>query len=200
MLATGHNPLTTYRRSSTGTGLNWFFPWVTGLERANAAINLQQTLIITTPLILTGLAVAFAFRCGMFNIGGQGQYLVGAYMSVWVGSSFAGLTGWLHILLSHRDRDARRRGFWAGIAGFLKATTGAHEVISTIMLNWIAYWGGSYLFGLGGPLQSATQTFVPISNDVVETARSYRSSGAIPRCRGCTSASSSQSARSSSST
>ena len=51
-----------------------------------AALNLQQTLIIWVPLVLTGLAVAFAFRCGMFNIGGQGQYLVGAVMGVWVGS------------------------------------------------------------------------------------------------------------------
>ena len=51
---------------------------MTGDERVTAALNLQQTLLITTPLILTGLAVAFAFRCGMFNIGGQGQYLVGS--------------------------------------------------------------------------------------------------------------------------
>ncbi len=170
VLATGHNPLTTYKAIFNGTGLNWFFPWVTGLARANAAINLQQTLIITTPLILTGLAVAFAFRCGMFNIGGQGQYLIGAYMSVWVGSSFAGLSGPLHILLTIVIATLAG-GAWAGIAGFLKATTGAHEVISTIMLNWIAYWGGSYLFGLGGPLQSSTQKFVPISNDVVSSAR-----------------------------
>ena len=60
---------------------------------------------------------------------------------------------------------------WAGIAGFLKATVGAHEVISTIMLNWIAIWIGVFLFGLGGPLQNDTQEFVPISNDVVEGAK-----------------------------
>jgi simple sugar transport system permease protein len=60
---------------------------------------------------------------------------------------------------------------WAGIAGFLKATVGAHEVISTIMLNWIAIWVGSFLFGLGGPLQNDTQTSVPISNDIVEDAK-----------------------------
>ncbi len=140
VLATGHNPFTTYKAIFNGTGLNWFFPWVTGLARANAAINLQQTLIITTPLILTGLAVAFAFRCGMFNIGGQGQYLVGAYMSVWIGSRFVGMAGWLHILLVIAFAMLAG-GAWAGIAGFLKATTGAHEVISTIMLNWIALLG-----------------------------------------------------------
>jgi simple sugar transport system permease protein len=60
---------------------------------------------------------------------------------------------------------------WAGIAGFLKATVGAHEVISTIMLNWIALWVGFFLFGLGGPLQSDTQTSVPISNDIAEGAK-----------------------------
>ena len=54
-----------------------------------AAQNLQQTLLLTTPIILTGLAVAFAFRCGMFNIGGQGQYFAGTIFAVWLGSSFA---------------------------------------------------------------------------------------------------------------
>ena len=116
VLATGHDPLTIYRAIFEGTGLNWFFPWVTGAERADAALNLQQTLIITTPLILTGLAVAFAFRCGMFNIGGQGQYLVGALVSVWIGSSLAGMTGWLHILLTV-VLAMLAGAVWAGIAG-----------------------------------------------------------------------------------
>jgi simple sugar transport system permease protein len=58
----------------------------------------------------------------------------------------------------------------AGIAGLLRATVGAHEVITTIMLNWIAYWVGQWLFGLGGPLQSTTQTSVPVSNDIVDKA------------------------------
>jgi simple sugar transport system permease protein len=60
---------------------------------------------------------------------------------------------------------------WAGIAGFLKATVGVHEVISTIMLNWIAIWVGQFLFGLNGPLQNDTQEAVPISNDIVEDAK-----------------------------
>lgn len=91
ILVTGHNPLSTYKAIFNGTGLNWLFPWVSGDDRTTAALNLQQTLILTGPLILTGLAVAFAFRCGLFNIGGQGQYLVGLYAAVWVGSSFAGM-------------------------------------------------------------------------------------------------------------
>jgi ABC-type uncharacterized transport system permease subunit len=64
-------------------------------------------------------------------------------------------------------------GIWAGIAGVLKATTGANEVISTIMLNWTAVYLGTYLFGLGGPLQNSdpTQQSIPVSNDVLESAR-----------------------------
>ena len=77
LVTTGKNPIETYKAIFEGSGLNWLFPWVTGEERVLAGFNLQQTLIATTPLILVGLAVAFAFRCGLFNIGGQGQYLVG---------------------------------------------------------------------------------------------------------------------------
>jgi simple sugar transport system permease protein len=60
---------------------------------------------------------------------------------------------------------------WAGIAGLLKALRGTHEVISTIMLNWVAVWVGVYLFSLGGPLQNDTQEFVPVSNDVLEESK-----------------------------
>ena len=77
LVTTGKSPIATYQAIFDGSGLNWLFPWISGAERTTAALNFQQTLLITTPLILTGLAVAFAFRCGMFNIGGQGQYLVG---------------------------------------------------------------------------------------------------------------------------
>jgi ABC-type uncharacterized transport system permease subunit len=166
---TGKNPLSTYKGIFQGTGLNWLFPWVTGDERITAALNFQQTLLLTTPLILTGLAVAFAFRCGLFNIGGQGQYIAGAIMAVWVGSSFASMSGPLHQVLTI-VLATLAGALFAGIAGILRATVGAHEVITTIMLNWIAYWVGSYFFGLGGPLQSSTQTSVPVSNDIVENA------------------------------
>ncbi|MEA2312952.1 MAG: ral nucleoside transport system permease protein, partial [Solirubrobacteraceae bacterium] len=153
-----------------GTGLNWFFPWISADDRTLAALNLQQTLILTTPLILTGLAVGFAFRCGLFNIGGQGQYLMGAYMAVWAGSSFAGMPHVLHVVLCIVVACAGGAA-WGAIAGLLKATTGTNEVISTIMLNWIAIWGGIWLFGLGGPLQSHTQKSVPVSNDVTGSAK-----------------------------
>jgi simple sugar transport system permease protein len=172
ILITGHNPLSTYKAIFNGSGLNWIFPWVSGSERTTAALNLQQTLIITVPLILTGLAVAFAFRCGLFNIGGLGQYLVGGYIAVWVGSSFAGMPSVLHIILAI-VAGTLGGAAWAGIAGLLKATVGAHEVISTIMLNWIAVWLGAYLFALNGPLQNTdpSQQSVPISNDIVAGAK-----------------------------
>jgi general nucleoside transport system permease protein len=185
IITTGKNPLTTYKAIFEGAGLNWFlevgnhsvglpftdaqvwFPWDTA---SLAGLNLQQTLLIWIPLVLTGLAVAFAFRCGMFNIGGQGQYLVGAVMAVWIGSELPDLPGVLHILLAI-VAGTLVGAAWAGIAGFLKATVGAHEVISTIMLNWIAVWVGVFLFGLGGPLQNDAQESVPVSNDVVDSAK-----------------------------
>ena len=170
LLVTGHDPIGTYRAILDGTGLSWVLPWTSGDDRTTAALNLQQTLIITTPLILTGLAVAFAFRAGLFNIGGQGQYLIGSFVAVWVGSSLPTLPGVVHIVLAV-VLGALAGGAWAAIAGVLKATVGANEVISTIMLNYIAIWIGAFLFGLGGPLQSNTQLSVPVSNDVVETAK-----------------------------
>ena len=170
VLATGGNPFETYKAIFDGTGLNWLFPWTSEEDRIIAELNLQQTLIITTPLILTGLAVAFAFRCGLFNIGGQGQYLVGTYFAVWVGSSFESLPSLLHILLA-MFVACLAGAAWGAIAGLLKAVAGAHEVISTIMLNWIAVWTGMFLFGLGGPLQSDTDTSVPVSNDIAEGAK-----------------------------
>jgi simple sugar transport system permease protein len=187
LATTGKNPLTTYKAIFEGAGLNWFFevgsyelripftdshvwfPWNVNDFESLAAVNLQQTLIIWIPLVLTGLAVAFAFRCGMFNIGGQGQYFAGTIFAVWLGSSFSGLSPWVHIPLV-LVVGALAGAAYAGIAGILKATVGAHEVISTIMLNWISIWVGSYLFGQGGPLQGS-QPSIPISNDIVEGAK-----------------------------
>jgi general nucleoside transport system permease protein len=165
LITTGKNPLSTYRAIFDGTGLNWLFPWNTCSGFCSPALNLQQTLLLVTPLILTGLAVAFAFRCGLFNIGGQGQYTVGAVIAVWVGSSFAGMPGIPHVIITIILASLAGAA-WAGIAGFLKATVGAHEVITTIMLNWIALWVGVFLFGLGGPLQNPQQPDVPVSSDV----------------------------------
>jgi ABC-type uncharacterized transport system permease subunit len=170
VLITGHDPISTYKAIFDGTGLTWLFPWTSADDRTTAALNLQQTLIQTTPLILAGLAVAFAFRCGLFNIGGQGQYIAGSILAVWVGSSFEGMPKLLHILVA-MVAGAMAAAAWGGIAGVLKALTGASEVITTIMLNWVAIWVGFWLFGLGGPLQNEAQKSVPVSNDVVPGAR-----------------------------
>jgi ABC-type uncharacterized transport system permease subunit len=170
VLITGHNPIDTYRAIFDGTGLQWLFPWTSGADRDTAAINLQQTLIITGPLILLGLAVGYAFRAGLFNIGGQGQYIAGSIVAVWSGSSWAGMPHGLHVVLCMLLATLAG-AFWAGISGFLRAVTGANEVITTIMLNWIAIWLGVYLFSLGGPLQNNSQPDVPISNDVVGGAK-----------------------------
>jgi ABC-type uncharacterized transport system permease subunit len=167
---TGANPFTTYKAIFDGSGLNWVFPWITKDDRTTAALNLQQTLIVTTPLILTGMAVAYAFRAGLFNIGGQGQYFAGLYIGVWVGSSLHGLPGFLHILLAI-VLGTLAGAVWGGIAGFLKATTGANEVITTIMLNYVALWVGVWAFGLGGPLHDAHEKSSPISNTVVKGAQ-----------------------------
>jgi ABC-type uncharacterized transport system permease subunit len=171
LVTTGKNPLETYRAIFDGSGLNWFFqiPW--DFDSA-AAFNLQQTLIQTTTLILVGLAVAFAFRCGLFNIGGQGQYIASAIFAVWIGSSFDGLSPVLHVLLA-LVVGTLMGALVAGIAGFLKAVRGVHEVISTIMLNWTLIYVSLFLFGPGGPLQNDVpgQEAVGVSNDIVEGAK-----------------------------
>jgi simple sugar transport system permease protein len=152
VLITGHNPITAYRAIFEGAGFNWPYLWVTGQDTTEAARDLQQTLRVMTPLILTALAVAFAFRCGLFNIGGQGQYWVGLIFALYVGTHLSGLSRPLHVAVG-LAAGILGGAIWGGIAGLLRATVGAHEVITTIMLNWIAIFGGQYLFELGGPLQ-----------------------------------------------
>jgi general nucleoside transport system permease protein len=169
VLATGHNPLLAYRDIFNGAGLNWIFHPTTSTI-ATSSYNLSQTLLQTTTLMLTGLAVAFAFRCGMFNIGGQGQYFVGLYVANWIGFSFPGMAPLPHVLLGI-GAATLAGAIWAGIAGFLKAAVGAHEVITTIMLNWIAIWIGQYFFGNGGPLQDPANRAVPISADIADGAK-----------------------------
>ena len=168
---TGHNPIRAYEGIARGAGLTWFFqfPWNTDTNQL-VTYNLTQTLLQATPLLLTGLAVAFAFRCGLFNIGAQGQYMMGLIVANWVGVSLVGSPSPLHILLAV-GAATLAGAVWAGVAGFLKATVGAHEVISTIMLNWVAYWFGSYVFGQGGPLQNPATPTNPISADVAPSAR-----------------------------
>jgi len=176
VLAISHkNPLSTYREIFNGSGLNWFgsFCSSSGTAVASACTatgNLQQTLIQFTTLVLTGLTVAFAFRCGMFNIGGQGQYIVGTVVAVQLGVSLSGLPAWLHVLVCILGATVGG-AIWGGIAGFLKASTGAHEVITTIMLNWIALWVASYLIGVGGPMQDPASGGAPVTKPIATSAQ-----------------------------
>ncbi|MEA2652356.1 MAG: ral nucleoside transport system permease protein [Chloroflexota bacterium] len=104
----------------------------------SALVPLSETIVSATPLILTGLSVALAFRVGLFNIGAEGQLYVGSLLAVTVGFSIVGAPWFIHLPL------AIGAGFvggalWGFIPGILKARTGAHEVIVTIMLNYVAY-------------------------------------------------------------
>lgn len=96
-----------------------------------------NVLFRATPLIFTGLTVAFAFRCGLFNIGGEGQMYIGTFFATWVGFTFTNLPAILLIPLCILAAAAGG-ALWAAVPGILKAKTGVHEVIVTIMMNWIA--------------------------------------------------------------
>jgi simple sugar transport system permease protein len=113
---------------------------------------LTETLTFATPLIVSGLGVALAFRVGLFNIGGQGQILIAAAAAAWVGFSFD-LPPVIHLVLAVAAGIAGG-AIWAGIVGALKARTGAHEVIVTIMLNYIAFYLISYMLRTKGLLQA----------------------------------------------
>jgi simple sugar transport system permease protein len=106
--------------------------------------NWGYTLFQATPLIFTGLAVALAFKCGLLNIGAEGQLYVGAFAAAWVGITFA---TWPGIALVPMAMLAAMLagGVWGAIPGVLKARFGSHEVINTIMLNFIAVGLISYL-------------------------------------------------------
>jgi simple sugar transport system permease protein len=103
-----------------------------------ALVPLSETAVSATPLILTGLSVALAFRVGLFNIGAEGQLHLGALLAVIVGFSFTGLPWFVHLPLAVAAGFAGG-ALWGFVPGFLKARTGAHEVIVTIMMNFVAY-------------------------------------------------------------
>ncbi len=103
-----------------------------------------ETLVTTTTLILTGLSIAFAFRCGLFNIGAEGQFIMGGVTSLWAGWAFGGLPPVLHVAVTLLA-GAIGGGIWAGIIGWLKAKVGSHEVINSIMMNYIAMNLSNYL-------------------------------------------------------
>lgn len=128
----------------------------------------SETLTSATPLILAALGLALGFRAGLFNIGAEGQMILGGVAAVTVGFSFAGLPLWLHLPLA-LVAGAAGGALWAAIAGWLRAATGAHEVILTIMLNLIAARLLTYLLR-NPPIQNPERSD-PISRAVAESAR-----------------------------
>jgi|GEM_PF-41624 len=137
-------------------------------ELLTAIRPLTESLRIATPYIFAGLAVALGFRCGLFNIGAEGQYFIGGLASVYVGYSLKGLPWFVHLPLA-MAAGALGGAVWAAIAGWLKAKTGAHEVINTIMLNYIAYRLADYLLQVGGPM-SRPGDFRPVSPEIEPSA------------------------------
>ncbi|WP_374947606.1 ABC transporter permease [Agreia sp.] len=113
---------------------------------------LTETLTFATPLIAAGLGVGLAFRVGLFNIGGRGQMLIAAACAGWVSWSFE-LPYGLHLILAVAA-GIIGGAVWGGIVGLLKARTGAHEVIVTIMLNFVALYLISFMLKTPGLLQA----------------------------------------------
>ncbi len=119
-----------------------------------------ESLVASTPYIFAGLAVALGFRAGLFNIGVEGQLFIGATTATFVGYSITGLPAIIHLPLTLLAGFAGGAA-WGFIPGWLKAKTGGHEVINTIMLNWIAFRLTDWL--LSGPMQRPNAAGSPIS-------------------------------------
>jgi simple sugar transport system permease protein len=122
--------------------------------------GLLRSLAKSTPLLFSGLAVAVALRAGLFNIGAEGQLLVGGLAAAWAGFAVKGLPIYIHLPLA-MAAGAASGAAWAAVPGVLRAYRGAHEVIVTIMMNYVAIHFTHYL--VNGPLRDTTtrQTATP---------------------------------------
>lgn len=128
---------------------------------------LSETLVAASPLILTGLSVALAFRAGLFNIGAQGQFIAGA-----IGASYVGFHFEMPVVIHSIAAIAAAilcAGLYGGFVGFLKAKTGAHEVIVTIMLNYVAGYFLLWILSTEAFLRPGRQD--PLAPEVRESAR-----------------------------
>jgi ABC-type uncharacterized transport system permease subunit len=134
---------------------------------------LTETLTYATPITLAGLGMAVAFRSGLFNIGGTGQIIFGAMGAAWVGFSVE-LPALIHLPVAV-IAGVLAAGLFGGFVGFLKAATGANEVIVTIMMNYIASLLLFYV--LTTPLFQAPGAVNPISPEIAETAKYWRFMG-----------------------
>ena len=143
--ATGANPLVAYQGLVCG-GLG-----LACSQGENSALQISTSIVYMIPLLMAGVAVALPFRAGLFNIGAEGQLLAGTMAATAIGVNFKDWPAPI-LLPAVLIGGAIAGSLWAGIAGVLKATTGAHEVVTTIMLNYIAQWLLRFLI-IGGPLQ-----------------------------------------------
>ena len=159
----GSNPLSAYGALLRG-----------GLGNARA---IARTLEKATPLIFGGLAVALAFKGGLFNIGAQGQLLFGAIVAAFVGFAIQGLPPLLHIPLALLI-GASMGALWGAIPGALKAYTGAHEVITTIMLNFVAINLTDYL--ADGPWKDRSPGNIVARTPAVAESAELPSIGSVP--------------------
>ena len=128
-----------------------------------------EALVSITPLIFTGLSVAFCSRTGLFNIGAEGQFIIGQMGAAVAGYIITGLPAVIHVPLA-LAAGALAGALWAGVPGLLKAKLGAHEVINTIMMNYIALYFTHYL--VIGPLKG--HSYLPVTKQVLESARLWR--------------------------
>jgi simple sugar transport system permease protein len=153
------------RPSDVLAGLQSFF--ATGDKAAlyKAIYPFTESLVLSTPYIFAGLSVAVGFRCGLFNIGAEGQFFMGALAAAFVGYSIDGLPAYIHLPLAVLA-GAFAGAIWGAIPGFLKARFGAHEVVNTIMMNWIAFRLSDWL--LNGPMKAGG--FRPVTPNVAVTA------------------------------
>lgn len=144
------------------------FNYSTDRGFAVAIRPLTETIVFATPLIAAGLGVALAFRVGLFNIGGRGQILIAAAAAGYVGA-YVPMAPGLHLVVA-LVVGIIGGAIWGGIVGLLKARTGAHEVIVTIMLNYIAFYLISFLLRTPGALQEPGQNN-PQSGPILESAQ-----------------------------
>jgi simple sugar transport system permease protein len=137
-----------------------------GLEIRRAFNPFLESLVTSTPYIFAGLGVALGFRAGVFNIGAEGQIFMGAIFSAFAGYAIKGLPPIIHIPLALLA-GALGGGLWGFIPGWLKAKVGGHEVINTIMMNYIAFRMSDWL--LSGPMKRPN-SFNPISPTIEPSA------------------------------
>ncbi|RPJ50446.1 MAG: ABC transporter permease, partial [Methanobacteriota archaeon] len=147
IVASGENVFIAYGalfRGSFGSlgqiieGIRVYFSTGESKELLSGIYPFTESLVAATPYIFAALSVAIGFRCGLFNIGAEGQVLIGALCSAFVGYSIIGLPAFIHLPLAILA-GALGGAVWGMIPGYLKARFGAHEVVNTIMMNWIAF-------------------------------------------------------------